>query len=278
MVNIISIPAAKSADILVAAEQASAIAKHVNFDWTTSQADVLVTRLKSAYLKHHEVGDSAKTPQNIVGEDLLVQLKNGYAYLDFPDYQASSNESVVAAAVAQMPDMINRTFDSWWAGTAFDIGNPFTTPLTPNRSAVDGSADSWADAIDDVRSDGFNPTVIILDNQLKTLLSAAVSDGVSGVNRLTVPVPTEIAGVAVEFRNLADGRKIEEGEICGIVLDGTQVVFRATEPSGVHKWDETNSKGAFEENAVSYGQRLRYGGAIADVNAATILTLGSVSA
>lgn len=276
MTNVVNLTPESTGKIIADVAENSILEQHCDFHWTRSNRDKIVRTLDSSYMKSHVVGVGVKTETDVVGADVTIYMENAYHLTSFEDAAAEDETELVEKTMDSFGVTHARSIDASIFGKTFNPNSNRANPVTSVTSVVDGTAASWNAAINKVRRGG-NPSLIILDAQALETLEAAYVDGVSA-NALRDGTITHIKGIPVEVRRFSES-VIDEGDVFGIVLDAQQLVVYAKEIEETSVFSgKEGSLSAFKENKVYLGTTTRWGSALANPNAGTLLVKGSISA
>lgn len=162
-------------------------------------------------------GDDAKfhganDPDKSEGDDTMTQVRiimeTLYKIIPFHDFQwdDATGKALINQVIDMLPGIIAESYDKSAFGPAALATSPFPG-FTKAAVQVDGTADSWLDAIAGVENG--EATGAILDNRFKGALRKAAVEG-SVINPLGVAIADgfSVAGVPVYFRDLGGNRGV----------------------------------------------------------------------
>jgi hypothetical protein len=182
---------------------------------------------------------------------------------------AEDAPALIAETKKSLPLVLARTFDRAFfkdlvPTSPYDVAGIAELP-------VDETPESWQAVVDHINSNGYNPTGMVLDNSMKVLVRRACSEGVIGLNPLSVN-PTDgflIAGVPVYFRDLSTANGSARH---GLIADFTQVATAHTGLIDSTIWGKKDSPELQRRGVTQVISEYRIGAGIADKKAvATIV-------
>jgi hypothetical protein len=219
-------------------------------------------------------GSSTPVTDGTYGK-FTVKMGSMSKALEYYEIDAEDAPKLIEETKTSMPKVLSRTFERSFfkdlvPTSPFDVAG--ITELT-----VDETPESWQAVVDHIGANGYNCNGFVLDFSFKALIRRAVTEGVIGMNPLSVSIGNDgeflVADVPVYFRDLhnADG-SIKHG----LAADFTQIATAHTGEVTSNIWGKDNDLASALAGVTTVVSDYRIGAGIADKKAIVTLVAATV--